>query len=207
MKQGVAVSYILKIVMVILFFIAIWRNNWTWVWVCLLAILITLIPSILKRNFNVTLPWILDFMITAALFVHIAGGILSLYGTFPHYDDIAHFVSSVLVAFLAFVVIYILDEYWEGLKMDKYAMAFFVVMTTMAMGVIWEFNEWATDLVFGTHEQWGLQDTMTDLLIDTIGGIIMAVVGVNMIKKGRLQRMTEDLGKWVDSRIRHNEKP
>jgi uncharacterized membrane protein YjdF len=144
-------------------------------------------------------------MITAALFVHIAGGILSLYYTIPHYDDIAHFVSSILVAFLAFVVIYILDEYWEGLHMDKYAMAFFVVMTTMAMGVVWEFNEWTTDLIFGSNEQWGLNDTMTDLLIDTIGGIIMAVVGVNLIKKGRLKIMTEDLGKWFNSRI-HNDK-
>jgi uncharacterized membrane protein YjdF len=206
MKKGVTASYILKMVMAILFFIAIWRDDWTWVFGSLLAICISLIPSLIKRNFNVTLPWILDFMITAALFVHIAGGILSLYHLIPLYDKFAHFVSSILVSFLAFVIIYILDQYWEGLHMDKYAMAFFVVMTTMAMGVIWEFNEWITDLVFGTNEQWGLHDTMTDLLVDTIAGIIMAAVGVNLIKKGKLQTMTKELGQWVDSRI-NEDKP
>ena len=205
MKKSVIISYILKAVMIILFFIAIWRDDWTWIFGCLIAIIITMIPSILKRNYKVTLPWVLDFMITATLFVHVAGGILNFYHSIPLYDKFAHFISSVLIAFLAFVVIYILDEHWEGLHMDKYAMAFFVVMTTMAMGVIWEFNEWTTDLIFGTNEQWGLQDTMTDLLIDTTGGIIIAIVGVNMIKKGGLQIMTKDLGKWFDSQI-NNEK-
>jgi len=206
MKKGVAASYILKIVMVILFFIAIWEGNWTWAWGCLFSILITLVPSILKRNFHVTLPWILDFMITITLFVHIAGGILSLYNTFPLYDKIAHFISAVFVSFLAFIVIYILDEYWEGLHMDKYAMAFFVIVATMAMGVAWEFNEWITDLFFGTNSQRGLQDTMTDLLVDTIGGTIMAIVGVNMIKSGKLKRMTEDLGRWTNSLINTTKK-
>lgn len=204
MKKGAVISYILKIVMIILFFIAIWRDDWTWGSGCLIAIIITLIPSILKRNYKVTLPWVFDLMITIALFLHFAGGILSLYYILPFYDKIAHLVSSVLIAFLAFVIIYILDEFWEGLHMDKYAMAFFVVMTTMAMGVIWEFNEWTTDLIFGTNEQWGLQDTMTDLLIDTIGGLIIAVIGVNMIKTGKLQTMTKDLGDWFDSKINSN---
>ena len=204
MKKGVVISYILKIVMIILFFIAIFRDDWTWIFGCLIAIIISLIPSILKRNYKVTLPWILDLMITATLFVHVAGGIFNFYHSIPLYDKFAHFISSILIAFLAFVVIYILDEHWDGLHMDKYAMAFFVVMTTMAMGVIWEFNEWTTDLIFGTNEQWGLNDTMTDLVTDTIGGIIIAVVGVNMIKKGGLQIMTKDLGKWVDAQINND---
>jgi hypothetical protein len=206
MKKVIAISYIFKSVMIILFFIAIWRNNFTWAGGCLLAIFISLVPSILKRNYKITLPWMLDFMITTALFVHIAGGILSLYYLLPHYDDIAHLVSSVLVAFLSFIIIYILDVYWEGLHMDKYVMAFFVVMTTMAMGVMWEFNEWITDLVFGTNEQWGLQDTMTDLLIDTFGGIIMAFIGVNLIKKGKFKMMTEDFGRQLSSRIINKKK-
>ena len=100
MKKGVAASYILKIVMIILFFIAIWEDNWTWAWGCLFSILITLVPSLLKRNFHVTLPWILDFMITITLFVHISGGILSLYNTLPLYDKIAHFISAVFVSTL-----------------------------------------------------------------------------------------------------------
>lgn len=90
--------------------------------------------------------------------------------------------------------------------MNKYAMAFIVIIFTMAMGVIWEFFEWATDILFQTHEQWGLQDTMKDLFIDTIAGIFIAIVGVNLIKKGKFQKITYKLGKQINSRIINRKK-
>lgn len=183
--------------MVILLIIAAWRRDWVYVVACVISLMISFIPTILKRDYNITLPWELDLMIASALFLHIGGGVLSAYYLIPGYDHLTHFVSSVLVSFLAFVVIYILDEYWDGLHMDIYAMAFVVVIFTMAMGVVWEFLEWSIDLVFGTREQWGLQDTMRDLLVDTIGGIIMAFGGVKLIKSGKLKEMLKDFGLQV----------
>lgn len=187
--------------MVMLLIIAVWKKDWLWVFGCILGILLSMVPSALKRNYNITLPWVLDLLIALALFLHIGGGVLNAYHIIPGYDTITHFVSSVFVAFLAFVVIYILDEYWEGLHMDKYAMAFVVVVTTMAMGVVWEFNEWATDLIFGTNEQWGLNDTMKDLLVDTIAGVVMGLAGVSLMKRGSLKDMTKDFGEQVNFNI------
>jgi hypothetical protein len=200
-NKNIFTSYILKIVMVMLLIIAVWKKDWLWVFGCILGILLSMVPSALKRNYNITLPWVLDLLIALALFLHIGGGVLNAYHIIPGYDTITHFVSSVFVAFLAFVVIYILDEYWEGLHMDKYAMAFVVVVTTMAMGVVWEFNEWATDLIFGTNEQWGLNDTMKDLLVDTIAGVVMGLAGVSLMKRGSLKDMTKDFGEQVNFNI------
>jgi hypothetical protein len=205
-RYDVIFSLFLKIIMVILLIISIWNLDWVWILGSVLAIIISLIPTVLKRNFNVTLPWMLDFLIVFALFLHIGGGVLNAYHTIPLYDKFAHFISSILVTFLAFISIYILDKYWDGLHMDKYAMAFFVVITAMALGVVWEFYEWGTDLVFGTNEQWGLQDTMSDLLVDTIGGIIVAIIGVSLIKKGRFEEITKDLGERINSSIIHRNK-
>lgn len=198
---GVIFSYLMKTLIVILLVISILKNHWVWIFGCILALIVSLIPTILKRNYQITLPLILDVFITIALLLHIGGGLLNAYRDIPHYDTFTHFVSSVLVAFLAFVIIYILHVYWDGLKMDKYAMAFLVVILTVAMGVIWEFNEWITDLIFGTHEQWGYTDTIKDLFIDMLAGIFMALIGVNLIKKGRFDKMTEDLGRQIDEKI------
>ena len=85
--------------------------------------------------------------------------------------------------------------------MDKYAMAFVVIITTITMGVIWEINEWITDIVFGTSEQWGYNDTIKDLFIDMIAGVFMAVIGVNMIKRGSFDEITEEFGKQIDKKI------
>ena len=200
-NKNIFTSYILKILMVILLIIAVWKKDWLWVFGCILGILLSMVPAALKRNYNITLPWVLDLLIAFALFLHIGGGVLNAYHIIPGYDTITHFVSSAFVAFSAFVVIYILDEYWEGLHMDKYAMAFVVVVTTMAMGVVWEFNEWATDLIFGTNEQWGLSDTMKDLLVDTIAGVVMSLAGVSLMNRGSLKDMTKDFGEQVNFNI------
>jgi hypothetical protein len=187
--------------MFILLIVAIWKNDWTGVFGCIIGIILSFIPSILHKNFNITLPWILDTLIAFALFLHIGGVVLQIYHTIPYYDILTHFVSSILVAFLAFVSIYILDIYWNGLHMNKYAMAFVVIIFTMAMGVVWEFFEWITDILFQTHEQWGLYDTMKDLFIDTISGIFIAFIGVNSIKKGEFQKFADNLGKQINSKL------
>ena len=47
---------------------------------------------------------------------------------------------------------------------------------------------------------------MKDLFIDTIAGIFIAIVGVNLIKKGRFQKITYNLGKQINSRIINRKK-
>ncbi len=198
--RGVVLSYILKIIMIIFLIISIWKLHWIWIFGCILALIVSLIPTILKRNYQITLPLVLDILITVALVLHVGGGLLGAYGI-SYYDILTHFVSSFLIAFIAFVIIFILDEYWDGLKMDKYAMAFVVIITTIAIGVVWEFNEWITDLVFGTSEQWGYTDTLKDLFVDTIAGVLMAFIGVSMIKRGSFDELTDDLGEQIDKLI------
>ena len=62
-KKSMITSHFLKVVMIILLFIAIWNNNWTGVFGCVLGIFLSIIPSVLKRNYSITLPWFLDLLI------------------------------------------------------------------------------------------------------------------------------------------------
>ncbi len=194
-------SYILRIVLIIFLVISLVRKDWLWVVGCSFTILISFTPTILKRDFGITLPWVLDLMISISIFLHVGGIIFNLYGIIPGYDIVTHFVTSILVGFLAFIIIYILDQYSKNLKMDVYGMAFLVVIFAMAMGVVWELFEWGIDLAFGTHEQWGLQDTMKDLLIDTLAGIVIAVIGVRLVKKGKIEKLTEEFGGQLEKTI------
>lgn len=198
---SVIFSYIFKIFLVILIIISISRQEFVHVFASCFALILSLIPAMLKRNYQITLPLTLDLLITLSLFFHFAGEILSGYSKIPHYDTFTHFISGLTVAFLAFIIIYILHVYWDGLIMDKYAMAFLVIFCTIAMGVVWEFIEWISDLLFSTSVQWGYDDTIKDLAMDTIAGVIVALTGVNMIKKGSFQEMTDDLGKQIDKNI------
>jgi hypothetical protein len=47
---------------------------------------------------------------------------------------------------------------------------------------------------------------MKDLLVDTIAGIVVAVIGVRLIKRKDLQIITKDLGKQINTIISNREK-
>ena len=196
------VAHVLRIAIVFFLVVAISNHDLQWTLECISGIIICSVPILLKRVWNFKLPVIIDFLIVFALFLHVGlGGVFDVYYAFPDFDIITHFVSAVLIAFLALIALYLLHEHWEGLFMHTYALAFAVVVITMASGVVWELGEWTSDALFGLGAQWSLHDTMTDLLVDTIGGLFMALVGINLIKTGRLDEMTKDMSKQVDRLI------
>lgn len=78
----------------------------------------------------------------------------------------------------------------------------------MAAGVAMEFGRWITDYLLGSpiYRQWTLESTMINLLVTTIAGVSIAVIGVSLIKRGSLETMTEEFGKQIDSTIIHRKK-
>jgi hypothetical protein len=194
----VIASYSMKIVLVVTIILAVWKREWIWVLMCIVGMIIGFIPMILKHDIKVTLPWSVELLIATILALNMGGILLDAYYTIPGYAGLFQFFTSILVAFFAFAVIFILDKYWEGLKMDKYAMAFVVVVTTIASASILEFVKWFQ--IFGVRSE-SVERVLISLFISTIAGIIMAMIGVNLIKKGKFEILTEDLGKQIDSNI------
>ena len=150
---------------------------------------------------KLTLPWIFDFLIALVSIMHIGGRLLDLYITIPGYQLITRFFISVLVAFISLAIIYILDEHWDGLMMDRNAMAFVTVVFTMTMGVFLEFIKWMN--ITGTYYERSNHVLMMNLSADTLAGIIIAIIGVNLIKSGTLERITDTLGDQIDELLIH----
>lgn len=201
--KKIILSYSMKTVLIATLICAIWKREWIWVIGCIAGILIGFIPTLLKHDIKVTLPWSIELLIASVLALNMGGVLLNAYHTIPGYAGVTQFLTSVLVAFLAFALIYIVDEYWDGLNMDKYAMAFVVVITTMSAGVILEFIKWLQ--IFGRKSE-TVEQVLISLLISTIAGIIIALISVNLIKKGKFDEMTNELGKQIDSTIIHRKK-
>ena len=199
--SGVLLSYVLKFCMVMLLVLSVLNVQIGMVFACSLGLFLSFIPTILMKNFKINLPLILDILITLALFLHIGGVILDAYQIIPQYDTLTHFVSSFIIAFLSFISIYLIDEFWDGLQMDRYALAFIVVILTVSFGVIWEFAEWSSDMILGTYEQWGYDDTIKDLFVDMMAGIILAILGVILIKRHQFEGIIEGLDKGIQKRV------
>lgn len=202
-NREVIASYSMKVVIVATLILAIYVNQWIWVIGSFIAISIGFIPALLKKNIKFTLPWSIELLIASVFGLNMIGILLNAYTTIPGFIAITQVLFSVLVAFFAFAIIYILHVYWDGLIMDKYAMAFLVAVTTMASAVVLEFVKWFK--IFGS-KQTSVEGVLTCLLVSTIFGIITALIGVNLIKKGTFDDITKDLGKEINSKIIHRKK-
>lgn len=195
-KRCFSFSFLLRIVMIISLILAIWKRDWVWVVGTFIGIFISILPSILKKDVKFTLPWVLDFLIALVTILHMGGRLLDFYYTIENYYLLTRFFISLLVAFIGLAMIYILDEHWDGLRMDKYAMAFITIIFTMAVGVILEFVKWIN--VTGTYYIKTNTVLMLNLSLDTIAGIIIAIIGVNLIKSGKFEVMTDEFGNQID---------
>ena len=199
LKKCVSWSFVLRAVMIISIILAFWKRDYFWVAGTFIGLFISILPTLFKRDVKFTLPWTFDFFIAMISILHAGGRLLDYYYTIPNYLLFTRLVISFFVAFLGFTMIYILDEYWDGLIMDKYAMGFMTVVFTMFVGVVLEFIKWLN--ISGTYYIKTNLALMQNLTADTLAGITIAFIGVSLIKRGRFDDMTGELGEQIDKMI------
>jgi hypothetical protein len=152
-------------------------DNLTWVPAAVVSLFVSAIPVLIRRDLKIVLPVELNFLIILALFLHVVGGFSGFYDNVPGWDHITHMMSASLIAALGFVAVVTVDKYVESIFLPRPFLAFFIVMFTMAFGVLWEFMEFANDQLAGTHLQYNLEDTMLDLIFDGFAGFFVASLG------------------------------
>jgi len=154
------------------------------------GLLVTQLPAVIERRYDITMDVALVLWITVAMFLHALGtlslpavGFLSPYKSTWWWDHMTHALSSSLVAGAAYAVTRALEEHTEYIAMPPKFMFAYLLLFVMAFGVIWELVEFyvgvASDLV-GTGKvltQYGLDDTILDLFYNTLGGLLVATFG------------------------------
>lgn len=147
-----------------------------------LALLITLLPALLARNRNLKMNTTLVLAITIAVALHTVGTIGG-YRQVVWFDDVAHVTSASVVAALGYATARSLDVHSEQLRLTPAFTFFYLLVFVMAAGVVWELLEFV--VVFLTSEfglpsrrlQTGLDDTITDLVYDSIGALLVGLFG------------------------------
>ena len=198
-KRCVSFSFLLRIIMIISLILALYKKDYTWVVGTFIGFFISILPTILKKDTKFTLPWVLDFLIALITILFVGGRLLDYDSTIPGYQLVTRFFMSIFVAFISLAVIYVLDEHWDGLKMDKYAMAFVTLILTMAIGVFLEFIKWLN--ITGIYYIKTNQALRMNLSADIVAGLIIAIIGVNLIKTGKFEKITDDFGNQIDKMV------
>lgn len=190
-------SWLMKLLMIGLLPYELYFGQFLFAAATIAAIVLSLIPSILQRNYRMTLPFELDLLITLSLFLHtFLGEGMDFYQRIWVWDIILHFYGTGVIALLGFITVYTL-HYTGKLRLTIPLIGFFSFIFSMAVGGLWEIGEFTIDKVFSRHTQDGLDDTMLDMISDMIGGTFVAVLGMIYVRYSRPEarkRLARPLG-------------
>jgi len=190
-------SWVMKLIMVAMVPYEFYRGGYVFSVLILVAVAASLVPSVVERNYNISLPFELDLLVTLSLFLHtFLGEGLDFYDKYWIWDKLLHVYGSGVIAIIAFVVVYSL-HYTRKLRLTLPMIMLVTFSFAMAMGALWEIGEFIVDVTFGKQAQHGLTETMFDLINDLFGGVIVSVLGAIYVRYSRpetRQRLAKPLG-------------
>jgi hypothetical protein len=162
-----------------------------------LGLLVTFLPAYLRRDRTVVLSPALTLWVVSAVFLH-GVGIVGVYEVVPGFDHLTHALSATVVAAVGYSTAVALDRHSDAVRFPPQFLFVYVVCFTIALGVLWEVLEFASRAV-ATHygfrsplRQFGIRDTMLDLVFDTVGAVVFGLVG-HRYTGGVVDSLTERL--------------
>ncbi len=159
----------------------------------LFSILLLAIPAwCLKQNVMV-LPWPILLGIGLSLFLHSLGLVTNMYNTTNWWDSITHFVSGITVASLAAIALIMVIMFSEKTKVPTSWIPFLILVSVLAMEGVWEILEFTLDQIIGTAMQHGLEDTMKDIVANTVSGIVAGLGFAFYISRASLHQLVDGL--------------
>jgi hypothetical protein len=121
----------------------------------------------------VELPRLYDLGFTVAMIFTGWGEALGLYDSWKPYDNVVHFVVPMLcsqVAYIGLARLEVLRDMRDEVAPHRYLGIFTITFALgVAIGGVWEIFEWASDYAFGSNLSMGNDDTVGDLISDTLG--------------------------------------
>jgi uncharacterized membrane protein YjdF len=168
-----------------------------------ISLLITAAPALLERNYKIPLdPW-LGLWITVAVFLHTMGS-AGLYTQIGWWDHLTHAMSASLVAGVGYTFARGIDIHNDQIHLPERFFFVYVLVVVLSFGVIWELFEFALDITAQTTgiemplAQHGLDDTVRDLMFNSLGALLVAAFGQvhlsGLAERVIEKRLTDRLG-------------
>ena len=147
-----------------------------------IALLVTFLPAALEHNYELGLdPW-LGLWITVALLLHTLGS-TGLYVHVTWWDHLTHALSASLVAGVGYTAVRAIDLHNDDIHIPREFAFVYIFVVVLAFGVVWELFEFGLDVAAAETgltmplAQHGLDDTVRDLVFNSLGALVVAVFG------------------------------
>lgn len=119
--------------------------------------------------------WSLLFL---ALLANIAGYVFDLYARWAWFDKVLH--PSTIGAITLGLGLALYGRALTGAIAHRVLLIVAIAALGVAVGALWEVAEWAYDQITPGNAIKGKFDTITDLIVDTIGAIVAGIAATHM---------------------------
>ncbi len=199
-----ALTLFLQLTLMIGAILFCFQGRWMTAAITVAIVIVTLLPLRLGRRFDVHIPPEFEFL--AVMFVYASLFLGEVHGYYIRYwwwDAVLHTGSGFLLGVLGFLLVYVLNERPDvDMHMRPRFVALFAFMFAVGMGALWEIFEFGMDRLFGMNMQKsGLVDTMWDLIVDTVGAAVIALLGWVYLRTAGSQSFLE---RWITRFIEGN---
>ncbi|MBD2199532.1 MULTISPECIES: hypothetical protein [Calothrix] len=145
-------------------------------WVNALALGFFLIASLVFVIRDDKLPTLFDFLFVVAALVNAIGWVWGLFNMPGPYDEIVHaYTTFAITLALSFLV------YSSMLNIFRNHRILYLLTITsfgIAIGAVWEVMEWSAGKILSTEVIESLDDTIIDLVMDSLGAGIAALISL-----------------------------
>ncbi|MBT3297501.1 hypothetical protein HN385_01105 [archaeon] len=185
-KFNIIISNLIRALVIIAAFGAILTQRWFVFFICILAILFTYLPDLVRKNYEFYIPP--EFEIIMVIFIYfslILGEVHGYYETFWWWDSFLHAGSGLALGVIGFLLLLMLyDE--KKINASPIILVIFSFCFALALGGLWEIFEFSMDQLIGSNMQKsGLVDTMWDLIVDALGAFVASALGWLYLKGGQ----------------------
>ena len=204
------ITFFLQSILILEVILSVVSQQWLTTFITGSIILITLAPFFMARFLHIFIPAEIVLVIIAFIFASLfLGEIHDYYARFWWWDIALHSSSGVLLGFIGFLLVHVMNETDEiGMHMKPGFVAFFAFLFAVGIGALWEIFEFTMDKTFGMNMQKpmmgdpsGLTDTMWDLIVATVSALIISSFGYVYLKTGRKGSFIE---RWIEAFIKIN---
>ena len=160
------------------------------------ALVITFVPAVLERNYDLSLDPLLALWLTTAVLLHSLGS-SGLYSHIEWWDHVTHALSASLIAGVGYTTVRAIDLHHRDIIIPREVAFVYIFVVVLSFGVVWELFEFGLDVVAARTgmemplSQHGLDDTVVDLLYNSLGALAVAVFG-----QAHLTGVAERVVRW-----------
>ena len=139
-KKSIVIYLILRLLVILSMIFQIILGNISNVLMCILALVLFTLPTIISEKFKIGIPSLLEGIIY--LFIYstaILGEINNFYGRIPFWDTILHTLNGFLCAGIGFSLVDLLNQNSKRIKLSPLYIAIVAFCFSMTIGILWEF--------------------------------------------------------------------